>query len=64
MKIEKLEQMLTSYDNGNCKQFWQDVKKLSCDDRARLMHLARSYSVGGTKFAFEIAERCITKDFN
>lgn len=60
---EKLIEMVESFDNGNISWFWAEVGKLSTQDRARLIGLARAYGQGGTVWAFEIATRCITKDF-
>ena len=60
---DKLIELLESYDNGNRSYFYGQVKKLSRKERAQLVSLARSWSTGGTLFAFELAQRCIILDF-
>ena len=58
---EKLEDIINGHVNGNIGWTMKQIKKLSRQDRARLVAAFRCQV--GTQTAFKIAERIITNDF-
>lgn len=59
----KFLQLTETYENGNLSYAMRQVKKLSREDRARLVAFMRSHALNGTKTAFEVADRIIRNDF-
>lgn len=59
--IEHLDNIVESWVNGNITDSMQEIKKLSRNDRARI--IPRFRTLVSTLVAFEIAERIIKNEY-
>ena len=59
--VEKLDQIVDSHYNGNISWSMRQIKKLSREDRSRIV--ARFRCLVDTRTAFKIADRIIKNEY-
>ncbi len=59
--IDRLDEIVESWINGNISWAMTEIKKLSRNDRARIVF--RFKNIVGSRIAFEIAEKVIKNEY-